>query len=208
MTTIRHRLQLAMSDIPLERAEFKDVRRDVQTILDAHAIRFAPAIERYLYAPDPVTRDDRVLDAGCGAGQGALVLQSKGYRRIAAVDRDPAAADLLRAEGVAFRCAPLEEFTPQSPFDLVCCCDVLEHLDDPEMVLARIAKWLRPYGLVYVTVPLEGAVSPNCHHRHSWTRGAFERLFTKRFQILSAWTWTDDWPELAVHYVVGRGKVT
>jgi SAM-dependent methyltransferase len=38
-------------------------------------------------------------------------------------------------------------------FDVVVCADVLEHLEDPAAVLARVRKWLSPGGLLLVSLP-------------------------------------------------------
>jgi predicted TPR repeat methyltransferase len=40
-----------------------------------------------------------------------------------------------------------------SPFDVVVCADVLEHLPRPEELLARIRSWLRPGGTLFVSLP-------------------------------------------------------
>ena len=38
-------------------------------------------------------------------------------------------------------------------FDVVVCADVLEHLDDPAAVLARVRRWLSPRGVLFVSLP-------------------------------------------------------
>lgn len=43
-------------------------------------------------------------------------------------------------------------FAPES-FDAITCCDVLEHLYEPQRVIAKVAQWLRPGGIFYVQVP-------------------------------------------------------
>ena len=44
------------------------------------------------------------------------------------------------------------EFEPGS-FDLICCWDVVEHLDDPGRVVASFARWIRPDGLILIAAP-------------------------------------------------------
>jgi SAM-dependent methyltransferase len=41
----------------------------------------------------------------------------------------------------------------ETPFDVVVCADVLEHLPHPEELLARVRTWLRPGGTLLVSVP-------------------------------------------------------
>jgi 2-polyprenyl-6-hydroxyphenyl methylase/3-demethylubiquinone-9 3-methyltransferase len=38
---------------------------------------------------------------------------------------------------------------PDASFDLVSCCDVLEHVDDLDAVIRQIARVLRPGGLFF-----------------------------------------------------------
>ena len=41
----------------------------------------------------------------------------------------------------------------EQPFDVVVCADVLEHLANPEALLARIHHWLHPEGILLVSIP-------------------------------------------------------
>lgn len=43
-------------------------------------------------------------------------------------------------------------FPPES-FDVITCFDVLEHVYEPQRVLARVKEWLKPDGVFYVQVP-------------------------------------------------------
>jgi len=47
----------------------------------------------------------------------------------------------------------LEAPFPQESFDVIACCDVLEHLYEPRRVMAKVAQWLKPGGIFYVQVP-------------------------------------------------------
>jgi len=46
-----------------------------------------------------------------------------------------------------------------APFDVVVCADVLEHLPEPERLLARISAWLAPGGTLLVSLPNVANVS-------------------------------------------------
>jgi 2-polyprenyl-3-methyl-5-hydroxy-6-metoxy-1,4-benzoquinol methylase len=94
---------------------------------------------------------------------------------------------------------------PAASFDRVVCTEVLEHTQDPDAILATIARLLRPYGVAVITVPndplilrLKGAVrrSPvgwvlgdrikwggDEFHIHQWTPGEFERLLGRHFRV-------------------------
>jgi SAM-dependent methyltransferase len=43
-------------------------------------------------------------------------------------------------------------FQPES-FDVITCFDVLEHLYEPQKIIARVREWLKPGGLFYVFLP-------------------------------------------------------
>lgn len=54
--------------------------------------------------------------------------------------------------------AMFEAFSPERPFDAVLALHVLEHVDDPVGLLARIAGWVRPGGLVLLVVPNRASI--------------------------------------------------
>jgi len=96
-----------------------------------------------------------LLDVGCGGGYLAEEFARSGCR-VTGLDAAPeslaaarrhAAACRLDIDYVAGRAERLP-FPPAS-FDLAACCDVLEHVDGPEAVVAEIARVLRPGGLFF-----------------------------------------------------------
>jgi len=50
-------------------------------------------------------------------------------------------------------CMLFEEFAPSDPFDDIVMSYILEHVEDPEALLARVVTWLKPGGLLHVCVP-------------------------------------------------------
>lgn len=44
-----------------------------------------------------------------------------------------------------------ENFDPQSPVDVVVCCEVLEHADNWERLIQKAAIWLKPDGVFIMT---------------------------------------------------------
>ena len=101
----------------------------------------------------------RVLDVGCGGGLLAEELARLGLR---VTGVDPSLPSLrtarLHADGAALAIEYLVgagEALPvaDATFDVVVCCDVLEHVTDVERVVAEIGRALRPGGLfVYDTI--------------------------------------------------------
>jgi 2-polyprenyl-3-methyl-5-hydroxy-6-metoxy-1,4-benzoquinol methylase len=94
---------------------------------------------------------------------------------------------------------------PAASFDRIICTEVLEHTVDPDAILAKIAKILRPSGVAVITVPndpliltLKGVIRKtpvgivlrhrvdwggDVHHLHKWRPKEFERLLEKHFRV-------------------------
>lgn len=98
------------------------------------------------------SRHVSVLDVGCGNGsQLAIPLANLGYR---VTGVDPHASSIERARqfsGARFVCGPTSSLTGQ--FDVVIVSEVLEHLHNPESLLADSLRLIKAGGLVIVTVP-------------------------------------------------------
>lgn len=98
----------------------------------------------------------RVLEIGCAAGMTGAALKRRQECRVIGVERDPrAAAEAARRldevlEGdVEAMDLPFE----RSTFDAVICADVLEHLHEPERVLARLRELIVPGGTLVASIP-------------------------------------------------------
>ncbi len=101
------------------------------------------------------TSDARALDVGCGGGLMAEEVARIGF---AVTGVDPAAAaidvaaDHARRSGldIVYQVAAGEELPfDDGHFDLVYCCDVLEHVVDLPSVIAESARVLRSGGLYF-----------------------------------------------------------
>jgi ubiquinone/menaquinone biosynthesis C-methylase UbiE len=114
----------------------------------------------------------RLLDLGAGMGgfavaaalRGAQVSVCEYNRAYCAITRLRAARHDLRlpVSNAAGEQLPL----PSRAFDAVVCWDVIEHVRDPERVLAEIARVLRPGGVALLTVINRRAwVDPHYHIR-------------------------------------------
>jgi 2-polyprenyl-6-hydroxyphenyl methylase/3-demethylubiquinone-9 3-methyltransferase len=95
----------------------------------------------------------RVLDIGCGGGFLAEEFAALGCR-VTGVDPSPASIGAARAHAagrglrVDYRAGAGEELpVPDAAFDVACCCDVLEHVSDVDLVIRETARVLEPGGL-------------------------------------------------------------
>ncbi|MFN5418086.1 MAG: class I SAM-dependent methyltransferase [Flavobacteriia bacterium] len=101
-------------------------------------------------------KDLSILDVGCGNGNISRYLGSKDF---SVLGIDISEASILKArmlnffENVSFRHLAAEELIGVQKFDVVVCSEVIEHLDNPQLVLNQLRKLLNPGGLLIVTVP-------------------------------------------------------
>ena len=95
----------------------------------------------------------RVLDVGCSSGLLAEQLRSLGHH---VTGVDAIELDGVRDRTDRFCRADVEEGLPDElgdSFDTVIAADVLEHVRDPERLLAELAARLSPSGRMFVSVP-------------------------------------------------------
>jgi 2-polyprenyl-3-methyl-5-hydroxy-6-metoxy-1,4-benzoquinol methylase len=94
----------------------------------------------------------RVLDVGCGMGEFLLAAQARGFSLMGIEPVDECRAIAAQRSGCAEIVeTPLEEteFASES-LSAVAMWDVIEHLVDPRLALARVRRALRPNGLLGV----------------------------------------------------------
>jgi methionine biosynthesis protein MetW len=95
----------------------------------------------------------RVLDLGCR--DGALTQAYAAGNEVVGVDADREALAAAERLGIETRWADLDqplEF-PDASFDVVVAGELLEHLRDPQRVVAEIHRVLRPGGTFVASVP-------------------------------------------------------
>ena len=110
----------------------------------------AARVERIVAAfPEPGS----VLDVGSGLGVFPARMRSAGWD-VTALDPDPRAAQHLREEvGVTCIEGDFMQTDDLGRFDLVTFNKVLEHVEDPVMMLSRTRRYLGQGGAVYVELP-------------------------------------------------------
>jgi 2-polyprenyl-6-hydroxyphenyl methylase/3-demethylubiquinone-9 3-methyltransferase len=96
-----------------------------------------------------------LLDVGCGGGYLCEEFAKTGFN-VTGIDPSQSTLKAAKEHAVQSRlCIDYEEGRAEaipfsdSSFDLVSCCDVLEHVDDINKTISEIARVLRPGGLFF-----------------------------------------------------------
>jgi hypothetical protein len=84
------------------------------------------------------------LDLGCGDGELVRLAQEQGIEAVGFDEKQGQSIEKLRLK---------------QRFKVVSLYHVLEHVEDPSLVLRRAKQWLKPDGLLVVEVPLVGNLS-------------------------------------------------
>jgi SAM-dependent methyltransferase len=130
-----------------------------------------------------------VVDLACGEGYGVDVLARRA-RRVTGVDANPEAHEHARLRytkpGIRFVRDLVESWS--EPCDVVVFLQTIEHVQDPEAVLAHIKDMLRPGGTVYVSTPNLLTLAPpgaeksdNPWHVREYRAEEFRRLCARVF---------------------------
>jgi SAM-dependent methyltransferase len=101
--------------------------------------------------------DVTILDVGAGRGEFLAAAEREGVR---AVGIEPMKAMVFQGRerlGVEIHCETIEEFEKHNAqsFDVVTLSGVLEHVHDPNSLVASIVRVSQPGALLYVDVPRE-----------------------------------------------------
>lgn len=96
---------------------------------------------------DVVQAGQQVLDLGASSGYVSAAMAGKGAAVLAVDLQEPQHAGTARTLALDLD-GPFDEVLGESVFDVVTVLDVIEHLDDPEAAVRRIARVLKPGGLL------------------------------------------------------------
>jgi 2-polyprenyl-3-methyl-5-hydroxy-6-metoxy-1,4-benzoquinol methylase len=197
---------------------------DVEALNDRLALEH-PIDEYYAHAPLPLRLVERrrlaiirdfmgnvdgleVAEVGSGGGH---VLQMFPRAKLTAIDVSSEYLAIARKNlagyDVRFLKGEVDKMDlPDASFDRVICTEVLEHVVDPDAVLAAIARLLRPDGVAVITVPndplilrLKGIArrppfrwvagkridwGGDDFHLHRWTPAEFERVLGAHLRVV------------------------
>jgi len=117
----------------------------------------------------------QVLDVACGLGLlCSKIKQQRPGCQVLGVDFSEYTLarnrERDRTLGVEYRCMDVRNSLPTlvGPFDVLTMCEILEHLEQPESVVASAFDLLRPGGRFVLTCPHDDAI-PDPEHVRLWS---------------------------------------
>jgi SAM-dependent methyltransferase len=144
-----------------------------------------------------VPRDGVVIDLGAGQGHCLLPLHEAGWRNLVAVDVDDVNFAAFRATlgcrtvraDLAHEPLPLGDRTA----DAVVCFHVIEHLDDPTVLVREVRRILRPGAPLALVTPdwrkAHRTFFDDPTHRHPFTKASIARLLRMHGFAPRVWSW-------------------
>lgn len=173
-----------------ERGLHMDMFRESGSRSDAH-------VYRYHLASQYVRPGDVVLDAACGLGYGSYVIQhTTKASEVLGIDGSDYAIEYAEANfgqgesRVRFQKGYLPQCLAEIPdhsIDMVLSFETLEHVEDPEALLAEFERILTPGGRIVVSVPNdwrdETGKDPNPYHLHVYLGETLREQITNRFEV-------------------------
>jgi SAM-dependent methyltransferase len=117
-----------------------------------------------------------LLELGVGHGYSTRIFREH-FDRHAIIDGSPKIIEKFRLENPDLEVDIIEgffeEFDTDELFDVICMGFVLEHADDPEVLVRRYSRLLKPGGSMFVTVPN----AESMHRRIAYAAGLMDDLF-------------------------------
>lgn len=112
------------------------------------------ALDRHGKIKQFLSGKKNVLDVGTGGGEFAYLLKSLGHD-LQGIEPNKGYAEYSAAEyGLNLQIGFIQDATlPEQHFDLITIWHVLEHTEDPSLVLRDLRNWLKLDGILVVEVP-------------------------------------------------------
>lgn len=142
------------------------LRRDWRARLVAQPLAWWLDLRPRVKAVEKYCKRGRLLEVGCGAGGFLDAMRWRGWE-CHGLEMDREASRFCREVlGLAVEEGRLEDARfPTSSFDAIVLFHVFEHLSDPHGCLRLLRRWLKPGGILVLTVP----------NGDSWQRWVFGR---------------------------------
>jgi len=215
----------------VEFSQFKALSR-YERMVDFKKLRFIyNAVIQYLKESSKKPDTLRMLEVGCGDGSITLPLSSFGGT-IQAFDLDDGSLECVKRdscekkiENISISKNDAYSFEGHgTKFDIIVISEVLEYLDQPEKIVAKLKNYLVPGGYLIVTIPngygpwelknkivkiatFNNVKDKECGHKHVqfFTLNVFKKLFFRNDYTLIKFGKSDSFSGLS--YTVAKNRV-
>lgn len=99
--------------------------------------------------------ETRILDVGCGGGILCEAMAANGAR-VVGIDAEPEALQCAKAHAqtnqlaIDYHYSPIETYEADA-FAAITCMEMLEHVDEPQLVIEHCARLLQPGGFLFLS---------------------------------------------------------
>ena len=138
-----------------------------------------------------------VVDIGCGNGELCKVIKKDHPScEVIGIDYSDAVIKQLEdEEDIVFEIGMAEDTgIDEESVDFVVCCETIEHVDDPQLVIGEIYRILVPGGKFIITTPYLDHI-PSDEHVWEFRYEDIERLL-KQFTNSWVFPWAGGWTEV------------
>ncbi len=142
----------------------------------------------HIYLPG-TDENTEILEIGAGTGINVAFLAKKG--KVSAVEPSPFARQHCNSLGIT-AVSSLEELPAGKQFDRILLRHVLEHVDDPGLMLEKIQPYLGMEGIFVIVLPIENPLADvdpedKDFHLFTWNRQTIRNLLvSKNYTVKSA----------------------
>ncbi len=103
-----------------------------------------------------ILKNANLIDVGCGGGIFAELLKTNGAN-VTGIDLSAKAIEIAKLHlyeshlEIKYQCTSIEEMANNNPnhFDALTCMEMLEHVPNPNIIIANCAKLLKPGGFAF-----------------------------------------------------------
>ena len=140
----------------------------------------------YSYFRPFLDKKKNILDIGSGTGVSCILLEKKGYN-VTGVDPDPKNVQLINSKLKKGKCinSYFEELKIENKVDVIWLTHVIEHLEQPDILLEKCKEWIVPDGIICIAVPDCGNLNMlnhslnNPYHVYHFSKNSLKQLFEK-----------------------------
>lgn len=96
-----------------------------------------------------------ILDIGCGGGILCEAMAKSGAN-VTGIDAEPDAIQIAQEHAkknnlsIEYYCSPIETYE-RGDYDVITCMEMLEHVENPQVVLEHCRRLLKPKGLLFLS---------------------------------------------------------